>query len=175
MRSGVARELYDDAAAVGRASALGQAALVTLLGVGGVALGVYLVGRGRSEQQADGLATRASTCGAVAVPAARGAPPRTRRECWTPVAYDAAGARHELALNTGERSLGAGEGLRVYYQPGRPGEASASPTPATLGYAIAAVAAVAVIGAWASVYLTRRSRVYAAATGAGTVRRALLD
>jgi hypothetical protein len=172
----VAREIYDGTAEVGRASAFGYAVLGTILGGGGVALGVYVARRAKKEATVMGKTTKESSCSDVLVQSQQGnrLMTRTKRECYTPVAYEVEGAHFDTQAATSERRYGAGEDIGMFYQPGDPGGATASQTPWWLGYVIIAFAILIGVGGWTNLYFVRKSRVYAAANGLGAMKNVIL-
>ena len=171
----VGRELYDGAAQVGRINALVSAAGISVIGFFVVLFGVYVVRRSRSELFSMAKTTAASKCAEVQVQTTRNntVTTGTRLECLTPVAYDTEGAHFERQMETGARRHGAGEEIRVFYQPGDASNATATKTSAWFGFAVIGVSAVVVALAWASWYFARESKAYAAVTGAGSLRAML--
>jgi hypothetical protein len=170
------RELYTGAAEVGRASSLISAGVVTAIAIGVVLLGVYLVRQARSELTTTGKATEASKCETHVQTTQRHgkwgtvSTTGTRLECLTPVEYDAQGTHFQRQLSTGERRHGAGENVPVFYQPGDASNASAQKSSPALGYGMIGVSFVVVALVWASWYFARKSKVYAAVTGASALR-----
>ena len=172
MPKSVGRELYEGAAEVGRVSSLVSAVVVSVIGMFLLMIGWSIVRHSRSELASTAKTKEASRCSEVQVHTTRNntVTTDTRLECLTPVAYDAGGTHFERQMQTGERRHGAGEDIRVFYQPGDASNATVNQTPSAMGYGMIGVSVVVVALVWASWYFARKSNVYAAVTGAGALR-----
>lgn len=163
--TGAFSEAYSGIAKFGQGYALVGAVGATVLGAGLVGFGFWLNARAKSEVQANGKTTGASSCGLSIVKG------NSQTICSTPVAYnDELGRRYERVLDTHQAKYGANEPIGVFYQVGDAGSASASRTPSSAGFIVMVVAAVVVVLAWLSWYLTKKSKVFAAASGLHGIR-----
>ena len=164
-------EVVDGLATYGRFTAKVSAVIITLLACGGVGFGIFLLKKRGGQLTALATATDPSTCTQNRFATARGGT-RLERECTTAVAYNAAGQEHKSSI-TSSKSYAPGDKLDVFYDATSAHDPSATRVPWFAGWAVIGGSILLAIFSWVWVFVTRRYRIAAAATGANQALGAL--
>jgi hypothetical protein len=164
-------EVVDGLATYGRFSAKVSAVVITLFACGGVALGIFLLNKSRGQLTSLATATGPSTCSQNRVATARGGA-RLERQCTTAVAYNAAGQEHTSSI-TSSKSYAPGDKLDVFYDATSAHDPSATRVPGFAGWLFIGGSILLAILSWVWVFVTKRYKVAAAATGANQALGAL--
>ena len=155
-------------ATYGRFTAGVSAVFMTMLAAGGVAAGVMLLQKSRTQNEAAAVAVSPSVCQMQQVSTTRGSRTTTQleRQCSTGVSYtDAAGKPHTASVDTDQGMYTAGQALRVYYDPGSADAPTAAPIPKYIGWIVIAISIVVALGSW--IWFGVTGEYKAAAVGAG--------
>jgi len=166
MTRSIGRAIYSGSAELGRVSAIIGAVFATLIGIGLVVASIFmLTHKSKLTSETEGVVIT-SDCsgdgnGTCTVKASFMDHPTER--------FVTASVENNVSYRSGDR-------IAVYFDPSNPVDASfQSDSTNVAGWIFLAIGIFITIVAWLSVWLTQRSKIYAAATGVSTVAGALFN
>jgi hypothetical protein len=161
-------DVVDGLASYGRITSLVQAVVVTIAAACGVGFGIYMLKKSFAELESVATVNAPSTCHQeiVSTSTRGGTKTRLEKSCTTDVSYTTGVVAQQHALDTDALAYATGDKLRVYYDPAAPSAPSAKRVPGFVGWIVIAVSILAAIISWAWFFVTRASKVAAAASGA---------
>lgn len=161
-------DVVDGLASYGRITSLVQAIVVTIAAACGVGVGIYMLKKSYAELESVATVNAPSACQQEIVSTSTKGRTKTRLEksCTTDVSYTAGVATHQHVLDTDALAYATGDKLSVYYDPSAPSAPSAKRVPGFVFWIVIAGSILASICAWIWFFVTRASKVAAAASGA---------
>lgn len=155
----VGSEIYSGAAGFGQFWSFIKAVVASLIAVGLVIAGVYILYHKSHLKQVIGKNLKPSVC---TTQTTKQGPIQM---CNTEVSYIVDGKVYKRSFSGNTEYAKPGMDVTVYYNPANPSDAEIEPIPSWMGWMLIGFAVLLVVGSWAWVWLTRKYKFVAAATG----------
>lgn len=153
-------EIYSGAAGVGRIYAWISAILGTIIAIGMIIFGIYIINHKSHLKFVDGTVTKKShNCSTQTTNN------NTITTCLFDVSYVVDGRKYQSTFSSSNMYKN-GDIVTVWYDPNHPDKGEFDPPPKSIGWVIIGISVFIVISAWVWVWLTSRYKFAAAAGGA---------
>ena len=162
-------EIYSDTASFGRIMAIVGAVIATIIGIGMIIGGIIALHHITSltaQIQGEVINKNFSPCSATAENNI------VKYNCILNVKYTVNGKDYTQTLTTTNSNLNynTGDSILIYYDPKNPSNSGlTSDTTKTLGYILLIAAPFVILLPWVWVYITKKSKIAAAAGGVATI------
>lgn len=158
-----ADEIYSGEATYGRINAVFGAVIITFIGVIMIIIGIVLITHKSHLKKIQGTVTSNSFCSQSQVCDSKNNCSMTYT-CITSVKYTVNGKEYNQSLSTGSSAYVKGQDITFYYNPSDPSIIESSSN-SVVGWVLIGFALLILFSSWSWVYITRKSKVAAAAGG----------
>jgi len=156
-------EIYSGAAGFGRVYAWISAIIGTIIAIGMIIFGIYIINHKGHLKSVDGTITKASNnCNTQTHDN------DTTTTCKFDVSYIVNGETYNKTFSS-TNIFSVNETVTIWYDPNHPDQGEFNPPSKTVGWVLICFAAFIIIGGWVWVWLTNRYKFAAAAGGAVAV------
>jgi len=151
-------EIYSDAASFGRVYAMIGAIFGTLISIMFIIGGIYIIYHKSHLKSVNGTVISDSICNQL---------DKNSKSCSTTYTYTINGKNYK-GTSTSSNGYKKSENIKIWYDPNHPSVNPEIDIPSkTLGVVLIIIGIITVISAWVGVYLTRKYKFAAAASGVG--------
>ena len=159
-KQSVGEQIYSGTASFGRIWAVVSAIFGTIISIGLLIIGIYIIRHRSHLRSVPGHVTKDSRCN---TDYSRDHKVTT---CKTPISYEVDGVKYNPTVDSGSSEYTNGADVTVWYSPGSPDRPELNPASKLVGWALIAFSLLVCIGVWVWVVVTRKSKFAAAAGGA---------
>jgi len=158
-KNSIGNEIYSGAADFGKIYAIISAIIGTLISIGMIIFGIYIIQHKNHLVSVDGQVTTASyDC---SIPTTN---QNTYTTCKFDVMYQVSNQSYTKTFSSVE-TFSVGDKVTVWYDPNHPEQGEYNPPSKNIGWALIGFGVLIIIGSWFWVWMTRRYKFAAAAGG----------
>lgn len=159
-KQSVGEQIYSGVATFGRVWAVVSAIFGTIISIGLLILGIYIIRHKSHLLSVPGSVVEDSKC------TTSYSQQRPATTCRTKISYDVDGTNYTQTVDTGAMNYGKSSKVTVWYSPGDPSDPELNPATKGMGWILIVIVFFICFGSWIWVWVTRKSKVAAVAGGA---------